>query len=117
MMFYLKSDFNILVLGLGSKRSLLNHFLLEHVYKNGFPCVAFNGYHNNTNMRTILQHLTEYMEKVYHKTKHQKRALVSIEKQFEIVKTEYDKKFDKGESGMEPLVVFIHSLDMGLLKG
>ena len=106
MKFYQDCGLNILVYGVGSKRHILNLYLLEQLKLNGHSCVAINGYHSATSMKSILTTMFNYLKscgKMIPKP-------VSMQQQFEYAKRAFMMP------DISPLYLVIHSLDIGQLK-
>jgi hypothetical protein len=62
MQFYQESGFNLLVYGVGSKRTFLNIYIHEQVRMDMKKSVlVVNGYHSGTNIKTVLRDLVTYV--------------------------------------------------------
>ena len=121
MMFYLDCEMNLLIYGVGSKRGILQDFLQNQIWLR-YPSINVRGYHSGLMPKTILTDITEYIrEHIERKAKpavprkwantteimeHIKRKLMNAEA-----------NLAKEESELEPVIILIHSMDIGVLKG
>ena len=63
MMFYLECDMNLLIYGVGSKRTLIQDFLANHVFAS-FPSILVRGYHSGLMPKAILTDIVDYIREV-----------------------------------------------------
>lgn len=61
MMFYLMCDMNLLVYGVGTKRNVIQDFMLEYVQPD-YPTLMVRGYHSGLNPRQILEEVNSYIQ-------------------------------------------------------
>ena len=59
MLFYIECKMNLLVYGVGSKRTILQQFLQTHVHPN-FASILVRGYHSGLMPKAILQDIASY---------------------------------------------------------
>lgn len=102
MLFYLKSGFNIVAYGIGSKRQFLNDFVAQHITSQQLSCLVVNGYHSGTTIKSLLGSIFNYLKLKCALTAKKPASLQDL--------------FDYCKRGLynldgEVLTVVIHSLD------
>lgn len=64
MMFYLMCDMNLLIYGVGTKRNIIQDFMLEQVQPD-YPSLIVRGYHNGLVPRQILDEISSYISSTF----------------------------------------------------
>ena len=121
MMFYLECDMNLLIYGVGSKKDILQNFLQSHVFEC-FPSILIRGYHSGLMPKTILTDLAEYIytsrgNKSIKMRK--KEKWTSTSEIIEFIKRclQHLDDLQDDDDELKPIVIMIHSMDVGVLKG
>lgn len=113
MLFYLECKMNLLIYGVGSKRNLLQQFLTTHVYPS-FTSILVRGYHSGLMPKAILQEIAQlYMKN----RKGAVRKFTSTGEIIEYIKRTQIEFASRDEVEQPKVVIFIHSMDIGVLKG
>jgi hypothetical protein len=60
MSYYLECDFNLLIFGVGSKREVINKFVVTMQC----PWIVLNGFHVGTTIKTVLNSVSHFISKV-----------------------------------------------------
>lgn len=119
MLFHLDCEMSLLVYGVGSKRDILQTFMRDYVL-NEYGGILVRGYHSGLTPKTILNDIVDYIKEDIDKKKKGSqvaRKWTSTTEIIEFIKRKFLLSSTKEDGQAEPLVLMIHSMDMGVLKG
>src|SRR5690606_35202703 len=61
MKYFLDCGFNLLIYGIGSKRRLINNFVVSYIGND--PVLVINGYHSSTTIKSITNQIIKFVQK------------------------------------------------------
>ncbi len=110
MKYFLDCGFNLLIYGIGSKRSLINNFIIS--YLGNDPVLIINGYHSGTTIKSITNQMMKFVQKYMI---HQKCGS-NVHDQIDTIKSAFTQYKPKDISYFQRYYIVIHSMEMGQLK-
>ena len=114
MKFYLDTDFNLFVHGVGTKKDFLNSFVQSQLKDENVGCVI-NGYHQGCTIKAVIKELEKFIRDKLHKKRIDKP--LSAQESFEYVKRIFNGAGRDEHYDQKNYFIVIHSMDMGMLKG
>ena len=109
---------NLLIYGVGSKMHIIQYFLKKMVYEYNYS-VLIRGYHSGLMPKTILLHIEKFIKDVVLRKPNLHQKWGSTGQLVEFIKRVLNDKdlLKNREPPVDPLIIVIHSMDVGVLKG